>query len=107
MNRSLSPWFLLTTSLLSLVACYDPRAQQSSIVREVESAGSGNLDYVTPPGLADFLAMRPALVETLNRQCAPLRISADAHWIETSEGKVCAVARTFSQKSWKADKQGW
>ncbi len=37
-----------------LTGCYDPHAQDSPIVREVQAAGAGNLSMFTYQGLAEW-----------------------------------------------------
>ena len=103
---------LIATGSLMMVlqiGCYDPRAQESAIVREVESNGSGNLDVVTLPGLGEFFANRQALAAHIDQECAPRRAVADAHWIDTAEGKTCQAAHLIApQMQWAAPKEkGW
>lgn len=89
-------------------ACFDPHAQESRIVQEIEAVGSGNLDAVTIPGLAQFFAHHEALATQVNHECVPLREKANTHWIETAEGKACFAAQRFAaQPHYTSDTRGY
>jgi hypothetical protein len=96
-------YFLL---FVCLCGCFDPHAQQSAVVREVEAAGSGNLDVSGPVGLDVFFANRPALALRINTECEPLYTHGDAHWAETAEGRVCLAAHgNLPPTAWTADQR--
>lgn len=95
-------------SAVALTGCYDSHAQQSAIVREVEAAGSGNLDEATIPGLTVFFGSHQGLAGKVSAQCAPLVSQADAHWTETAEGKICRVAPVFAPRTnWTSDQRSF
>jgi hypothetical protein len=87
---------ILIVTLLLLTACGDPNAQSSSIVRQLEAAGAGNVASLTEPEISDWLARHNdrTLIARLNGECQPLRSRADASWTyRTAEGRICkAVA---------------
>jgi hypothetical protein len=93
--------------LVLMSGCYDPHAQQSAVVREVEAAGSGNLDTSTADGLKDFFGNHPKLANKISAECVPFAKKADAHWVETAEGRTCLAAHAMAQTDWKADPRAW
>jgi hypothetical protein len=96
--------YLLLLSCLPFVGCYDPHAQLSAVVREVEASGSGNLDFSSQNGIAVYLSNRPELAAHLNQECESLYLNSDAHWAETAEGRVCMAAHNVAPPTnWKAD----
>ena len=99
---------LLILTGMTLCSCYDPNAQTSAIVREVESAGSGNLDVSSLNGLVMFLSARPSLAKRIDQECEPLAERADAHWVETAEGRACLAAhRAAPPIEWQSDKRSF
>jgi hypothetical protein len=92
MTKTVIPAVMLGFSIL--FGCYDSHAQQSKIVREVQAAGGGNLDFSTLQGLAIFFSDRPQLATKINDECAHLT-GQDAHWAETAEGRTCAAAHAL------------
>ena len=84
----------LTAAVLVLIqaACYDPHAQDSKIVREVEAAGSGDISRYTVPGLTEWFSHRPQLATKIANECVPIVRSAPANWATSAEGTVCFVA---------------
>ena len=95
-------------ALGALASCgYDPRAQESAIVREVEAAGSGNLDTSSPQGLGIWFGNHRQFANKISKECEPLLNKGDAHWAETAEGRVCAAVWANKVTDWKADARSW
>ncbi len=92
-----------TLIILALVACQDPNAQQSAVVREVERAGAGrDISSLTSEELARWFVNQPAtFVQQINTECKPLRAAAPTAWhMRTAEGRVCdAVMQAVPLKS--------
>ena len=101
----------LTGSFLTaliLTSCYDPHAQSSPIVREVEAAGAGNLSTFTEPGVTEWFGKHPDLDRKILAECAPIFQRADANWYNTAEGTVCRSARRAEPPPvWTADPRRW
>ena len=94
--------------LLSLVGCYDPRAQESAVVREVEAAGAGNLNTYTQPGLAQWFSTRSELARKIAGECGPIAGNRGANWATSAEGTVCLAAnRAQPLPQWTADQRTW
>ncbi len=96
-HRSLSaaPLLLLGVAIAGLTissACYDPHAQESAIVREIEANGSGDLSTYTAPGLGQWFSVRPQFATRIAAECAPLARSSRANWITSAEGVACSAA---------------
>lgn len=82
-----------------MASCYDPNAQSSAVVREVESQGSGNLASMTAPEIGAWFANHndPNLVRRIVSECASLQFRADAGWTyRTAEGRVCSAAAALA-----------
>ncbi|MBV8437256.1 MAG: hypothetical protein JOY95_07055 [Silvibacterium sp.] len=111
MQRSLftvSAGVLLGVFTFLMTACYDPHAQDSKIVREVEAAGSGNLSTYTLQGLEQWFMERPQLATKIAYECLPLRKTATANWLTTAEGSVCqAASATAPPPPMTADPRAW
>lgn len=98
----------LLLCLAASIACYDPHAQNSKIVREVEAAGAGNLSTYTQPGLVQWFSSRPELAKKIAAECQPISRTASADWLTTSEGTVCHAAELMEPPpQYKADQRTW
>lgn len=101
-------FFAVTALLLILTACYDPHAQASKIVREVEAAGSGDISRYTVPGLTEWFSHRPQLATKIASECVPIARSAPANWATSAEGTVCFVATQMAPAPpLAADQRTW
>ncbi|HEX3682122.1 MAG TPA: hypothetical protein VHU83_06220 [Bryobacteraceae bacterium] len=108
MKISLVFWAAIPLIVVSETACYDPHAQDSKIVREVEAAGSGDISTYTVPGLAEWFSHRPELATKIADQCAPIARTAQANWRTSAEGTVCYVAtRIAPPPPMVADQRAW
>ena len=95
-------------SVLMLAGCYDPHAQDSQIVREVEAAGAGNISTYTYQGLGQWLAQRPELAKKIAAECVPIAQKAPANWLTTAEGTTCHAAQVVAPPpEIKADTKAW
>ncbi len=107
MRRTLALTILIPAISGSL-ACYDPHAQSSKIVREVEAAGSGDISTFTPQGLAFWFQQHPKMALQISAECAPILKTAQANWVTSAEGSVCQAALsnqppptvTYDKRSW-------
>jgi len=81
----------------SLVGCYDPNAQRSAIVREVETAGAGDLSTYDVQSLGLWFANHQELATKVSLECAPVERAAPAGWLRSSEGSVCRAAGIMAQ----------
>lgn len=96
-------------SLLA-VACSDPNAHSSAIVRQVEAAGAGDISSSQVPEIASWLVRHNdrRLIATVNSECAPLRRAAPVNWtFRTAEGRVCAAVASVYFPEVTADQRGW
>lgn len=88
--------------------CYDPHAQQSKIVRQVEAAGSGDISTYTVPGLTEWFSHRPELATKVAKECASVARTAPANWATSAEGSICYVAaRMAPPPPIIADRRTW
>ncbi len=94
--------------ILASSACYDPYAQGSKIVREVEAAGSGDLSTFSQSGLVLWFSKRPQMAVKIYAECRPIEKTAPANWPDTAEGSVCNAARlTQPRPAIVADPRAW
>ncbi len=99
---------MIAAIVLSEAACYDPNAQQSRIVREVEAAGSGNISTYTLPGLVQWFSHRPDLATRVANECRPIESVAGANWGTSAEGSVCyAASKMVPPAPMIADQRTW
>lgn len=98
----------ITVIVVNESSCYDPHAQDSKVVREVEAAGAGNISTYSVPGLAQWFSQRPELATKIASECAPIEKVASASWATSAEGSVCYVAtRTAPPAPMMADQRTW
>lgn len=101
----------ITAIVLAIVfvsGCYDPRAQNSRIVREVEAAGAGNLSTFTYPGLVDWFSKHPDVTKKIAGECAAAARNAPANWLTSAEGTTCRAAEVATPPpQFKADQRKW
>lgn len=99
---------IVAVILGSEAGCYDPHAQGSRIVREVESAGAGNISTYTIPGLVQWFSHRPELAKKVASECAPIESGAGANWGTSAEGSVCyAATKMVPPPPMIADQRTW
>ena len=102
---------LITATVLAAVClsgCYDPHAQDSRIVREVEAAGAGNLSSFTYQGLVDWFFKHPDVTKKIAGECAAVARTAPANWLTTAEGTTCHAAEVAAPPpQFKADQRTW
>ena len=87
--------FVSLIAVLFLTGCYDPHAQDSPIVREVQAAGAGNLSTFTYQGLAEWFSHRPAFTKKIYAECVSVAQNAPANWTTTAEGTTCHAAQVM------------
>ena len=81
--------------LVGLLACSRPQPR-SPIVEKVEQAGSGNLAAVPKDGMREWLAKHKDVAYQVDEMCKPVRQKATAQWAESTEGRLCTVARELA-----------
>ena len=81
--------------LVGLLACSRPEPR-SPIVEKVEQAGSGNLAAVPKDGMREWLAKHKDVAYQVDEMCKPVRQKATAQWAESTEGRLCTVARDLA-----------
>lgn len=81
--------------LVGLLACSRPEPR-SPIVDKVEKAGSGNLAAVPKDGMREWLAKHKDVAYRVDEMCKPVRQKATAQWAESTEGRLCTVARELA-----------
>ena len=81
--------------LVGLLACSRPEPR-SPIVEKVEQAGSGNLAAVPKDGMREWLAKHKDVAYRVDEMCKPVRQKATAQWAESTEGRLCTVARELA-----------
>jgi len=82
------------TSLLLLTLCACSRERSSRVVQVAEQAGAGPLAEVSVVDMRVWLNGHPQVAVRVDALCAPLRANATAAWPQTTEGRLCAAART-------------
>lgn len=102
LDRQVAKWSGIGLALmlfLLLAACYDPHAQESAIVREVEGQGAGNISTFTLPGLEQWFGATPQRREFaahIAEECQPLTQHSGANWQSSAEGSVCLAANRMA-----------
>lgn len=82
---------IVSISLFVLVGCRSTRS--SEIVRQVEIAGSGDVQQIPVESLMRFFDVHARLAIRIEALCVAKRKPGDADWMVSEEGKVCqAVA---------------
>jgi len=81
--------------LAGLCACSrsEPR---SPIVGKAEQAGSGSLATVSKDGMREWLGKHKDVAYQVDEMCKPVRQKATAQWAESTEGRLCTVARELA-----------
>ncbi len=91
---------LLAASLIVLAGC-SVSERPSAIVQRAEAAGSGQLISASVQGMQAWLERHRDLAADLDRMCAPVRQNADAHWLDSTEGRLCAASRNVAMSTFK------
>ena len=85
--------------LLTTFSCSHPEPG-SPIVEKVERAGSGSLTAVSKDGMREWLGKHKDVAYQADEMCKPIRVNAAAQWADSTEGRLCAVARELAV--WRA-----
>jgi hypothetical protein len=94
--------------ILASIGCYDPRAQDSRIVREVEGNGAGDLTTYDSVSLQQWFGQHPQLATKIAAECIWPSKHSDASWARSAEGTTCyAATMTAPAPEWVADPRGW
>lgn len=108
MKKFLVFWVVIPLIIVIQIACYDPHAQSSRIVREVEAAGSGNISTYSVPGLTEWFSQRPEFATKIANECVLVARTAPANWTTSAEGAACYVAtKTAPAPPMIADQRTW
>lgn len=75
---------------LFIAACRTPEPK-SAIVDQLKTAGAGDVSASSVDSLKLWLANHKDLARSLAPQCNQARKAADAHWGDTTEGRVCTA----------------
>jgi hypothetical protein len=80
--------------LLAMGACsLGPDDRSSAIVQKAEAAGAGDLRTASTPSIEDWLRKHRDLAMDLDKMCKRAREKGDAKWLDSTEGRLCAVAQ--------------
>jgi hypothetical protein len=80
---------------VGLCACSRPEPR-SPIVGKVEHAGAGNLAGVSKDGMREWLGKHKDVAYQVDEMFKPVRQKATAQWSESTEERLCAVARELA-----------
>lgn len=78
-----------------LLMSYCTREPSSRIVQLAEQAGAGPLSDVNTVDMRLWLNGHPQIAIRVDALCAPQRTKATAAWPQSTEGRLCAAARTI------------
>lgn len=67
---------------------------ESAIVARAEKAGAGKLATVSTEAMQQWLAQNREVAKEIDSLCAPVRKTANADWAQSTEGRLCAAARS-------------
>jgi hypothetical protein len=85
---------ILASFLFLIVLCGCSHERPSRVVKLAEEAGAGRLSEVSTVDMRVWLNAHPEVATRVDALCAPLRNNATASWPQTTEGRLCAAART-------------
>lgn len=68
----------------------------SAIVQKAQDAGAGDLSTASTDSIRQWLAQRRPFAVEIDQMCAAVRGNAPANWGDTTEGRLCTVARQLA-----------
>lgn len=86
--------FEILSVVLLLTLCGCARERSSRVVQAAEQAGAGPLDGVNVIDMRVWFNGHPQVAVRVDALCAPLRTNPTAAWPQTTEGRLCAAAKT-------------
>lgn len=87
---------LLAVLAIGIAGCHTATVRpESSIVRELEAAGSGSISQSSVAGIGVWLANQPQPIKRhFYQECVAATAKADATWSGTDEGKACDAVKS-------------
>jgi hypothetical protein len=95
--------------LASLTSC-EKKELTSEIVKRVEVAGAGDVSLASRESLEGWFKQHSDIAQETRRACEKVRPTADLHWSDSPEGRVCAAAASamfFHHEPVTPDKKTW
>ena len=90
-------WIIVPLS--AMIGCSGHLEHSSPIVEKAETAGAGDLKTASIPSIEYWLRKHRDLAEQIDIACKGPRETADAKWLDTTEGRLCAAARNVEMYS--------
>ncbi len=86
---------MIVLPVLAMVGCTPkPQEPSSPIVEKAKAAGAGDLANASRPAVEDWLRKHRDLAVDLDNMCKPAAQSADAKWLDSTEGRLCTAAQS-------------
>lgn len=82
--------------MIAAAGCHTSAVRpESSIVKELEAAGSGSISQSSVAGIGVWFANQPQPIKHhFYQECVAATAKADASWSSTDEGKACDAVKS-------------
>lgn len=80
-----------------LIGCSVTKEPRSAIVQKAQSCGAGELAGTPTLAVQDWFSKHKDCAVTVDQMCNPVRASAPAAWLDSTEGRVCLASRNVAQ----------
>jgi hypothetical protein len=89
---------VLCLLLIALAAgCSVVNEQSSEILRKTAECGVGNPTGASYVAMQDWFSHHRTCATAIDEICRPVRQSAPARWIDSTEGRICTAASSVAQ----------
>ena len=88
---------LVISTALTMIGCSIFKEQSSPIVQKAEACGSGDISRASFAAVQDWFGKHRDCAVKVDVMCAPVRQHEAAQWSDSTEGRVCAAARSIAQ----------
>lgn len=88
---------LICLAFVALFGCTSLEEPPGPIVQKAEACGAGDLSRTPFVSMQDWFANHRDCAVAVDGMCRPVRDSAKAQWVDSTEGRVCSAARNVAQ----------
>ncbi len=84
-----------------------PPEPVTPIMRRVMAAGAGDVRGLSPDAMRHWFAMNADVGTAIGPMCLDAMVTGPMYWADTTDGKLCAAARSTAHTHMRRDHTEW